>query len=138
MLIPPRCADLLRTAVRDALCVSNVRRADFPEAIFAIKAEMPLATYCKRIASASFWGGEPEIFVLATMLKVPITVYLPEGAAQYPLGYVALQTYGAQTTKSGKARRPVKLLYNGHNQCVGGGCVRRCVRTSGRACIARR
>ena len=33
-----------------------------------------MGTYCKRILSPTFWGGEPELLVLATILRRPIMV----------------------------------------------------------------
>jgi hypothetical protein len=108
--------DLLRTAVQEAICPSAERRAAHPHAVMSIKSEMTIATYCKRISSPSFWGGESEMLVLSSMLKVPIAVYLPEGH----MGYVRLVTYGEAhaLTKAGKARPPVKLLYSSGNQCA--------------------
>jgi hypothetical protein len=115
--------DLLRQAVQEAICPSVAKRANYPQAVYAIKSEMTIPVYCKRIGSPSFWGGEAELLVLVTMLRVPIVVYLPEGGGAYPAGYYPLVTYGEefQTTKAGKQRRPVKLLYNGHNQCAPAG-----------------
>lgn len=51
------------------------------------------------------------------MLKTPITVFLPRDGG---IGQVPLVTYGKQfeKTKSGKLRKPVKLLYSNGNQCV--------------------
>ncbi len=112
-------SDLLRTAVAEAICPSPERRAGFPEAVVAIKSEMTIDAYCKRIQSPSFWGGESELLVLSTMLKQPIRVYLP--AAGGGLGYRPLVTYGSQfevVKSTGKKRAPVKLLYSNGNQCV--------------------
>lgn len=42
------------------------------------------------------------------------------GGSKFGLGFVKIQEYGSAfaKTKSGAARKPVKLLYNGNNQCV--------------------
>jgi hypothetical protein len=87
----------------------------------AISFEMPMGTYCKRILQTSFWGGEPELLVLCHLLKRPIMVYLPAvkvRSAGTNNGYVAIQTYGSEyavSKKSGKTRKPVRLLFNGEN-----------------------
>ena len=96
--------------------MSSVKRMAYPEAVFSIKSEMPITTYCKRIASSSFWGGESELLVLVTMLKVPVVVYLPASSG---VGYTPLVTYGKEfevSAKTGQKRKPVKLLFNGVNQ----------------------
>ena len=36
----------------------------------------PPCSYCRRILSPTFWGGEPELLVLSQMLHVPIKVYI--------------------------------------------------------------
>lgn len=102
-------------------------------------------SYCKRILSPTFWGGEPELLVLSQMLKVPIFVYIPgKEAGRYgavrpsilqtsrpskpgPVsclcskggraGYVVIQKYGEKYERapSGKRRRAVRLLYSGSN-----------------------
>jgi hypothetical protein len=74
-------------------------------------------SYCKRILSPTFWGGEPELLVLSQMLKVPIFVYIPSSQGGRA-GYVAIQRYGeqyAKKNKEGKRRKAVRLLYSGSN-----------------------
>jgi hypothetical protein len=113
-------ADQLRLAVAESMCRSPEKRKNFETAAVAISFEMPIETYCRRLLSPSFWGGEPELLVLADILKRPIVVYIP--AAKTPSaasnsGFVAVQTYGAkhEITKKGTERVPVRLLYNGEN-----------------------
>ena len=115
-----READLLLAACREALCSSTAKRAQYPEAVMNIKTEMKMEEYCRRIQHPGFWGGEAELLVLVTMLKTPVTVYLPRDGGAYPSGFVPLVTYGKQfeRTKAGKERKPVKLLYSNGNQCV--------------------
>ena len=42
------------------------------------------------------------------------------GGPAYGLGFIAIQQYGKEflKTKEGVARKPVRLLYNGNNQCA--------------------
>ena len=128
-------SDLLRNAVQEAICASVVTREKYPDAVFSFQSEMPIPTYCQRITSSSFWGGESELLVLVTMLKVPVAVYLPQGSGAYPTGFARLVTYGEKfaKTKSGKERQPVKLLFNGSNQCVPAHARARCQREAARA-----
>ena len=109
-------ADLLRGACAEALCPSLESRAKYPEAVVSIKAEMSIQEYCKRVALPNFWGGESELLVLTQLLRQPVTVYLPADGGR-SLGYVPLVSYGTQfaTTKSGKERKKVKLLYSNGN-----------------------
>ena len=115
-----READLLLGACREALCTTMAMRDRYPEAVMNIKTEMKMDEYCRRIQHPGFWGGEAELLILVTMLKTPVTVYLPRDGGPYPAGFVPLVTYGKQfeKTKSGKTRKPVKLLYSNGNQCV--------------------
>ena len=113
-------ADQLRLAVAESLCRSPEKRKKFDLATTAISFEMPIETYCKRILTPTFWGGEPELLVLAEILKRPITVYIPAAKARNAAsqsGFVPIQTYGADfsVTKKGNKRKPVRLLYNGEN-----------------------
>ena len=113
-----READLLLGACREALCTTLVKRNQYPEAVMNIKTEMKMDEYCRRIQHPGFWGGEAELLILVTMLKTPVTVFLPNSNGA--LGFVPLVTYGKQfeKTKAGKERKPVKLLYSNGNQCV--------------------
>jgi hypothetical protein len=114
-------ADQLRLAVAETMCRAPEKRKNYKDAEMAISFEMPMGTYCKRILQTSFWGGEPELLVLCHLLKRPIMVYLPAAkvrSAGTNNGYVAIQTYGSEyavSKKSGKTRKPVRLLFNGEN-----------------------
>ena len=113
-------ADQLRLAVAESLCRSPEKRKKFDLATTAISFEMPIETYCRRILTPQFWGGEPELLVLAEILRRPIIVYIPAAKARNAAsqsGFVPIQTYGADfaVTKKGNARKPVRLLYNGEN-----------------------
>ena len=168
----------------ESLCRAPEKRKQFPEATTAISYEMTLQTYCQRLLKPSFWGGEPELLVLAKIVRRPIVVYIPAaqgeergdagafyltlvpirprrrgerrslrtfpGASLSPAlafnprprrlstlsdafelhpdirsgtqsGYVPIQTYGREFEKggsgdkTGKGRKPVRLLYNGQN-----------------------
>lgn len=115
-----RDADQLRLAVAESMCRSPEKRKSFEAAAVAVSFEMPIETYCKRILAPTFWGGEPELLVLAQILRRPIVVYIPAAKAkstQSNSGYVPIQTYGAEhaANKKGKPRAPVRLLYNGEN-----------------------
>ena len=69
----------------------------------------------------SFWGGEPELLVLAEILRRPIVVYIPaakvKSAERERWPPLPIQTYGAdfKVTKKGNPKKPVRLLYNGEN-----------------------
>ena len=65
-------ADQLRLAVAESMCRSPEKRKQFEDAATAISFEMPIGTYCKRILTPTFWGGEPELLVLAQILRRPI------------------------------------------------------------------
>ena len=113
-------ADQLRLAVAESLCRSPEKRKKFDLATTAISFEMPIETYCKRVLMPSFWGGEPELLVLAEILRRPIVVYIPAAkvkSAASNAGFVPIQTYGAdfKVTKKGNPKKPVRLLYNGEN-----------------------
>ena len=113
-------ADQLRLAVAESLCRSPEKRKKFELATTAISFEMPIETYCKRVLMPSFWGGEPELLVLAEILRRPIVVYIPAAkvkSAERNAGFVPIQTYGAdfKVTKKGNPKKPVRLLYNGEN-----------------------
>ena len=108
-------ADNLRMAVAEALCRTEKRRKQFGRAVRALQQEDTLKSYCKRLASPSFWGGEPEMMVLSDMLKVPIYVYLSESEYGGGQGYSCIQKFGEQYRKGGKGRRPVRLLFTGNN-----------------------
>lgn len=117
-------ADQMRLAVADAMCRTQDRRAQFPEALDAIEAEDTLPRYCKRLVSETevFWGGEPEMLVLSKMLNKPIAVYVP-GAVAGRMGrrgkspYVPIQVYGGEYRykKDGSQRGVLRLLFNGTN-----------------------
>ena len=71
-------ADQLRGAVAEALCRTPARRREFRDALLSVQAEgYTLPGYCRQLMSPGFWGGEPELLVLSSMLKVPIVVYTP-------------------------------------------------------------
>lgn len=71
-----RDADLLRVLVANAICTKEKKRAEYPEAVFAIKTESDIQTYCKRLIQPTFWGGEPELLVLSQTLQQPVNVYI--------------------------------------------------------------
>ena len=136
-------ADNLRMAVAEALCRTDKRRKQFGRAVRALQQEDSLKNYCKRLASPTFWGGEPEMMVwfcapsvllspsshclgispfvmqvLSDMLKVPIFVYLSESEYGGKGGYSCIQKFGERyrkPSKDGKGRRPVRLLFTGNN-----------------------
>eukprot|EP00246_Nothoceros_aenigmaticus_P015638 TRINITY_DN6627_c0_g1_i3.p1 TRINITY_DN6627_c0_g1~~TRINITY_DN6627_c0_g1_i3.p1 ORF type:complete len:241 (+),score=33.67 TRINITY_DN6627_c0_g1_i3:112-834(+) len=115
-------ADQLRLAVMDALCRNDKRRRLYEEALIAITVEESLKRYCQRIPSSDFWGGESELLVLSRMCSQPIIVYIPEseakGGAKWGSGFIPIAEYGSEFTKASKdrkARKPVRLLYNGSN-----------------------
>ena len=115
-----RDADQLRLTVAESMCRSPEKRKSFEAAAVAVSFEMPIETYCKRILAPTFWGGEPELLVLAQILRRPIVVYIPAAKAKSTAsnsGYVPIQTYGSEhaATKKGTPRAPVRLLYNGEN-----------------------
>jgi hypothetical protein len=77
-------------------------------------------SYCRRIMSTAFWGGEPELLVLSKMLQVPIYVYLSSAeAGKGGRGFAPIQRYGEKfskgTSKGKKGRKPIRLLYTGGN-----------------------
>ncbi|GAQ88970.1 hypothetical protein KFL_004740110 [Klebsormidium nitens] len=115
-------ADSLRLAVHDALCTNERRRRQYEEALIAITLDQSVERYCTRLSRPDFWGGEPEMLVLSRMLKLPIYVYVPESTTRFKSalgsGFVPIQQYGEEfekSTKTKKPRKPVRLLYNGHN-----------------------
>ncbi|CAG9462759.1 unnamed protein product [Pedinophyceae sp. YPF-701] len=117
-----READELRMACAEALCTSQKRRAQFRDAMEAVRAEgEELPSYCRKMTSPTFWGGEPELITLSKMLRVPIYVYLSESEmGADSTGFVPVQKYGEQFAKaakdgSRKARRPVRLVFTGGN-----------------------
>jgi len=141
-----READNLRLAVAEALCRTPKRRNQFPQAVIALEAEDNLrkyvhctraklwwpcpsktcsnllgvlCSYCRKLQSPTFWGGEPELIVLSQMLKVPIFVYLSNSeVGTGKSGFTVIQKYGEKFTKKTKdapRRRPVRILFTGGN-----------------------
>jgi hypothetical protein len=95
-------ADALRKAAMYVIC--NEKREAFEQAKVI---EGDMKTYCRNMNSPNFFGGEPELFVLAEELRRPIAVYVPQGS-----GFKAIVEYGA---KYGSERPRVRILYNGQN-----------------------
>jgi hypothetical protein len=95
-------ADALRKAAMYVIC--NEKREAFEQAKVI---EGDMKTYCRNMNSPNFYGGEPELFVLAEELRRPIAVYVPQGA-----GFKAIVEYGA---KYARERSRVRILYNGQN-----------------------
>jgi len=130
--VEEREADELKEAVAETMCRDASRHNDFPEAVFAIKDEFgesppccwaasashappgSFKTYCSRLQAPTFWGGSAEVLVLTQLLRRPVAIYLQKANE---LGYRRLITFGErfETTKSGAARKPVKLLYSQGN-----------------------
>ena len=109
-------ADQLRLAVAESLCRTSEKRENFSEAVMAISYEYGLEQYCRRILDPSFWGGEPELLVIARLIRRPIKVFIHASQAKNAQGsgFVSIQTYGEEFAKEGK-RKAIKLLYNGEN-----------------------
>jgi hypothetical protein len=109
-------ADQLRLAVAESLCRTSEKRENFSEAVTAISYEYGLEQYCRRILEPSFWGGEPELLVIARLIRRPIKVFIHASQAKNAKGggFVSIQTYGEEFAKEGK-RKAIKLLYNGEN-----------------------
>ncbi|KAJ0987855.1 hypothetical protein J5N97_006211 [Dioscorea zingiberensis] len=114
-------ADELRMAVKEIICESDKDRLNYEEALVAITVEESLKRYCQRIERSDFWGGESELLVLSKLCHQPIIVYIPEhehtGGARGS-GFIPIAEYGSEfgkTSKKGKKRMPVKLLYSGNN-----------------------
>jgi hypothetical protein len=95
-------ADALRKAAMYVIC--NEKRDAFEQAKVI---EGDMNQYCRNMNSPNFFGGEPELFVLAEELRRPIAVYVPQGN-----GFKAIVEYGA---KYAKERPRVRILYNGQN-----------------------
>ena len=95
-------ADALRKAAMYVIC--NEKREAFEQAKVI---EGDMNTYCRNMNSPNFYGGEPELFVLAEELRRPIAVYVPQGD-----GFKAIVEYGA---KYARERSRVRILYNGQN-----------------------
>lgn len=95
-------ADFLRRAAYQVICVDKREAFEKSRVI-----EGDMGRYCNSMKSSSFYGGEPELFVLAEQLKRPITVYVPQQG-----GFKAVVEYGS---KYQSLRRKVRILYNGSN-----------------------
>eukprot|EP00741_Cyanophora_paradoxa_P009239 tig00001416_g8949.t1 len=71
--------------------------------------EEPFDKYIYRLRNPSYWGGEPELIVLADLLKKQIYVYIQESA---PIGeFINIQQYGVQYENA----PIIRILYNGSN-----------------------
>lgn len=95
-------ADALRKAAMYVIC--NEKRDAFEQAKVI---EGDMKQYCRNMNSPNFFGGEPELFVLAEELRRPIAVYVPQGG-----GFKAIVEYGA---KYARERPRIRILYNGQN-----------------------
>jgi len=118
-------ADNFRMAVREALCTSKEKKRPFTYVIKGIEQlEDPLPRYCRRLKSENFWGGEPELIVLSSLLQVPVYVYKEESEfGRSGTGFIKIAEYGTEHLtgirmrgkKKGKPKVPVKLLFSGQN-----------------------
>ncbi|XP_043691680.1 OVARIAN TUMOR DOMAIN-containing deubiquitinating enzyme 3 [Telopea speciosissima] len=113
-------ADELRMAVKEVICEDDKERRQYEEALVAITVEESLKRYCQRIEKSDFWGGESELLVLSRLCCQPIIVYIPEHehAMGRGNGFIPIAEYGAEfskTSKKGKTRKAVRLLYSGKN-----------------------
>lgn len=63
--------------------------------------------YCASMKQPSFFGGEPELFVLSELLRRTVTIYVPQQG-----GFKAIVEYGTTYLKE---RPRIRLLYNGNN-----------------------
>ncbi|XP_031485907.1 OVARIAN TUMOR DOMAIN-containing deubiquitinating enzyme 3 [Nymphaea colorata] len=114
-------ADDLRMAVKEVLCDADNERHLYEEALIAITVEESLKRYCQRIEHSNFWGGESELLVLSKLCCQPVIVYIPEHEHTrgiWSSGFIPIAEYGtefAKSSKKGKARKPVRLLYSGRN-----------------------
>eukprot|EP00286_Rhodomonas_abbreviata_P028728 CAMPEP_0181305866 /NCGR_PEP_ID=MMETSP1101-20121128/9972_1 /TAXON_ID=46948 /ORGANISM="Rhodomonas abbreviata, Strain Caron Lab Isolate" /LENGTH=241 /DNA_ID=CAMNT_0023411839 /DNA_START=13 /DNA_END=738 /DNA_ORIENTATION=- len=95
-------ADFLRKSAWQVICVD--KRDAFEQAKVI---EGNMASYCQSMTSPNFFGGEPELFVLAEELRRPITVYVPQQG-----GFKAIVEYGSKYVKE---RPRIRILYNGQN-----------------------
>jgi hypothetical protein len=66
-----------------------------------------MGAYCSRMQDPSFFGGEPELFVIAEELQQTITVYVPQQG-----GFKPIVEYGSRYLKE---RPRIRILYNGNN-----------------------
>ena len=62
-----------------------------------------MGTYCKRILSPTFWGGEPELLVLATILRRPIMVRDLRGENEFFGGEERLTLLNTHHSSRGRA-----------------------------------
>eukprot|EP00284_Hemiselmis_tepida_P007424 CAMPEP_0174927990 /NCGR_PEP_ID=MMETSP1355-20121228/22683_1 /TAXON_ID=464990 /ORGANISM="Hemiselmis tepida, Strain CCMP443" /LENGTH=229 /DNA_ID=CAMNT_0016174131 /DNA_START=103 /DNA_END=792 /DNA_ORIENTATION=+ len=95
-------ADYMRQAAWQVICVD--KRAAFEQAKVI---EGDMRQYCASMKSPTFYGGEPELFVLSELLRRPIAIYVPQQG-----GFKAVVEYG---TKYLNERDRIRLLYNGNN-----------------------
>eukprot|EP00287_Rhodomonas_sp_CCMP768_P014588 CAMPEP_0196753504 /NCGR_PEP_ID=MMETSP1091-20130531/90980_1 /TAXON_ID=302021 /ORGANISM="Rhodomonas sp., Strain CCMP768" /LENGTH=238 /DNA_ID=CAMNT_0042101631 /DNA_START=26 /DNA_END=742 /DNA_ORIENTATION=+ len=95
-------ADFLRKSAWQVICVD---KRDAFEQARVIEGDM--RQYCQSMMSHTFYGGEPELFVLAEELRRPITVYVPQQG-----GFKAVVEYGSKYVKE---RPRIRILYNGQN-----------------------
>jgi len=96
-----RDADALRMAAHQQICVK--RRTEFEKGGLI---EGNMATYCDSMRHPSFYGGEPEMYVLSDLLRRPIWVYLERSRGQF----TRIVEYGATFRTAA-----VRVLYNGVN-----------------------
>mmetsp|Transcript_23601 Transcript_23601/g.93262 ORF Transcript_23601/g.93262 Transcript_23601/m.93262 type:complete len:196 (-) Transcript_23601:1303-1890(-) len=93
-------ADKLR--VKACQCLRNEKRECFVKNGLL---EEPIDEYCKKMVKPSFYGGEPELYLLSEYLKRPIHVYVP-GKKQGE--YKRLLEYGG----TGEEKDAINLLFN--------------------------
>ncbi|GJQ09806.1 hypothetical protein GpartN1_g1597.t1 [Galdieria partita] len=98
-------ADALRREAYKIICVEQ--RAKFEKNMLI---EGNIRHYCQELLKPSFYGGEPEIWVLSEVFQVPIQVYLQTEDGEYR----KIVEYGKQFWNKGGGL-PVCLLYNGIN-----------------------
>jgi len=73
--------------------------------------EGDFAAYCRKMSNVHTWGGEPEILMLASLLRRPISVYIRLAAGNFR----QIQVYGRQFVED-----PLFILYSEgtHYDCL--------------------
>ncbi|GJD08446.1 OTU domain-containing protein At3g57810 [Galdieria sulphuraria] len=101
-------ADALRKEAHKIICIEQ--REKFEKSMII---EGNLRRYCQELLKPSFYGGEPEIWVLSEVFQVPIQVYLQTENGEYK----KIVEYGKSfwNKKEGGGVLPIRLLYNGVN-----------------------
>lgn len=107
---------LLKTPIQVYLPEAQARADSTPHSRTRAPTAHPRQTPCAEAPT----GLLRCIFSGCGLTQPRRSLFQQAGGTKFGMGFVKIQEYGSQfsKTKSGAQKKPVKLLYNGNNQCA--------------------